>query len=324
MKHHIAFYEVFEEEGRLLKSVLPSGWSVDLNRDPIGPDAGNCPPAPILCVRTQSRIPVEWAPRIQGILSRSQGYDHLERYISRCERPVPCGYLPPYCSRAVAEQAVMFCMMLLRKAARQQSQFHTFNRDSLTGAELRGRKALVFGVGNIGSEVANLCAAMGMIVKGVDITQSDETMEYVDLDEGLAWADVLYCTASLTDETKGALNTRRFLQARPGLIVINVARGEITPPEDLLTLLDSGHLGGAALDVYPDEGRLAEALRTGEPGKDPAHEIILKLSRRDDVICTPHNAFNTIEAAEQKSRQTILALKRFFETGRFDPDVKIG
>jgi D-lactate dehydrogenase len=86
-------------------------------------------------------------------------------------------------------------------------------------------------------------------------------------------------------------------------VFVNIGRGEFTPTEDMVMLLDEGHLGGLALDVYENESTLAVALRSGKSG--------FPLLGRPNVILTPHNAFNTAEAVDRKARQTIQQIDHF-------------
>jgi D-lactate dehydrogenase len=109
-------------------------------------EAGHAsPPARLVSIRTQSQIPLAWAPELDAILSRSTGYDHLAAYAATTEAPLALGFLPLYCHRAVAEQAMLLWMALLRRLPRQIAQFRTFHRDGITGGECAGRTLVVVG-----------------------------------------------------------------------------------------------------------------------------------------------------------------------------------
>jgi D-lactate dehydrogenase len=120
------------------------------------------------------------------------------------------------------------------------------------------------------------------------------------------------------------LNYNLLKKLQPNAIFINIARGEISPAKDLLKLLEDGSLAGAALDVYDYEKELASVLRDGKAPdniiNDKAKEsvdAILKMRRRNDVLLTPHNAFNTIESVKRKSKQTVDNLLVYLKTGNF-------
>ena len=87
----------------------------------------------------------------------------------------------------------------------------------------------------------------------------------------------------------------------------------------MLKLIEEGHLGGIALDVYNEEKALATALREGKPSKTESEEVqaILSLAEKPNVILTPHNAFNTEESVERKSEQTVEQLKHYKRFGKF-------
>ena len=275
------------------------------------------PPAQIISTRTQSVLPEAWAGSVKGLLTRSTGYDHIIAYRARTGLCPAAGYLPLYCHRAVAEQAMLLWTALMRRLPKQQRQFTSFHRDGLTGQECQAKHLLVVGVGHIGSEVCRIGRGLDMDVKGVDIAPRHAEVHYVTIEEGLPWADIIVCAMNLTDLNRDYFNYERFLQTKRGVFFVNVARGELSPSADLLQLLEEEHLAGVALDVYDQESTLAEALRTGEAAQDPQVKAALALAARDNVILTPHNAFNTSEAVERKAEQSIQQIRHFKETGAF-------
>lgn len=294
----VYFYEAFTEEVAALKQYLPGHVAAGFTWKTIQESGDAAPPAPLISIRTQSVIPPDW--QLAGVLSRTTGYDHL------MDCAVPCGYLPLYCNRAVAEQAMLLWMALLRKLPQQLAHFATFNRDGLTGTECAGKNLLVVGVGHVGSEVVKIGCGLGMNVRRVDIIpeRADTRIE-----EGLPWADIIVCAMNLTRQNVGYFNYGRLKQAKPAALFINIARGELSPTADLARLLDEGHLGGVALDVYENEKELAVALRAGR-GSFP-------LAGRPNVICTPHNAFNTAEAVARKAQQSVDSVLTFLQHGHF-------
>ncbi len=293
----VHFYEAFEEEIALLRQHLPAQIHAHFTPHTIQEAGDTEPPADLISIRTQSVIPPSWAGKVSGIVSRTTGYDHL------IGQKIPCGYLPHYCSRAVAEQAILLAMALLRKLPAQIAQFPTFHRDGLTGHECAMRKLLVVGVGNIGSEVVKLGHALGMQVQGVDIVERHASVSYVTLEDGLPWADIIVCSMNLTKENVNYFSYETLKRARKGVVLVNVARGEFTPTEDMVMLLDEEHLGGLALDVYEKESTLGVALRSGKAE--------FPLLGKPNVILTPHNAFNTTEAVDRKARQTVQQIEYF-------------
>ena len=317
----VMFYEVFEEEAKLIKELLPTGIEAQCTWKTIQENGDEIPPARLISVRTQSLIPLSWAHQLDGILSRSQGFDHLLKYRRESGANIACGYLGTYCSRAVAEHAIMMMMVLLRKTKLQMKNFQNFTRDHITGSECQSRNALVVGVGNIGSQIVDMAQGLKMNVKGVDIEPRLKTIDYVSLSDGLSWADMIFCALPLSEQTRGMLNYEALKKAPKGFILINIARGEIIPTQDIKKLLDENLMGALGADVFEKEQDLANSLR-GSPGeKSEETKIVQNLTERDNVLFTPHNAFNTEESVRQKASLSVAAVKEFLKKKTFPVSV---
>ena len=314
----VYFYEAFEEERAAIMRYCPASVRAGYTHKTIQEENLEERPAGIISIRTQSVIPPAWAKSMNAILSRSAGYDHLTAYRLRTGTAAQLGYLPRYCARAVAEQALMLWMSLLRKLPRQVRQFDSFHRDGITGLECQGRTLVVVGVGNIGRHIVDLGRAMDMRVIAVDPVRKHADLEYMEFAEALPQADVLVCAMNLTAANKGYFSYERMKAAAPGALFINIARGEFASPSVLKQLLDEQILGGIALDVYPGESDLAVRLRGGQGFNDnPDIQAIAALRGDDRVILTPHNAFNTEEAVERKASQSIEQVQHLLQHGRF-------
>ena len=313
----IFFYEVFEEEGQALKRYMPPHIAAGFSCKTIQEHGNITSPAFVISIRTQSIIPTSWAPKLSGILTRSSGYNHIVAYRQKSKKNIPCGYLPSYCSRSVAEQTMLLWMSLLRKLPQQISKFSHFHRDGLTGLECEHKTLLVVGVGNIGYEIVRIGNGLGMEVLGVDIIKKYSSVSYVSIEQGLARANIIVCAMNLTSDNLGYFNYQMLKKAEPGAIFVNIARGEMSPSADLLRLLDENHLAGVALDVYNQESELAVSLRTGRSSSNKEVQATLALSKRENVILTPHNAFNTREAVDKKAKYSIQQIEHFFEKGNF-------
>ncbi|NQU40840.1 MAG: hydroxyacid dehydrogenase [Lentisphaerae bacterium] len=317
--YDIYFYEAFAEEAAALRSFLPAKLHAGFTWKTIQEARDASPPAPIISVRTQSELPAGWGRAIDGLLTRSTGYDHVAAWLKALDAPVPAGYLPLYCNRAVAEQAALLWLALLRKLPQQVQQFERFHRDNITGRECKARAITVFGVGNIGSEVVKIARGLEMDVRGVDLVERHKRVHYVSPRDGLLHADIIVCAMNLTpvNDRYFCYDTLRLV--KPGALFINIARGEFSPAGDLLRLLEEGTLAGVGLDVYAEEKTLAVALRDQDPDAAAITAVadILALTRRSDVIALPHNAFNTLEAVQRKAEQSIDAIRAFRHNGSF-------
>ena len=142
----VKFYEVFLEEEKAIKKFWPSKYNAQFTLKTVQESNDDVVPAKIISVRTQSYIPLEWSDFLKGIFSRSQGFDHLIKYKKESNTLASCGYLESYCSRAVAEHALLAMMFLYRKIKSQIKCFDCFQRDGLTGTEVKEKKA--FGCGS--------------------------------------------------------------------------------------------------------------------------------------------------------------------------------
>ena len=314
----IFFFEAFEEEQTALKKYNAREFDAGYTWKTIQEYNTSEPPADIISVRTQSKIPAEWAGRLKAILTRSTGFDHLTAYRNETgAKNLKYGYLPLYCNRAVAEQALTLWMALLRKLPRQISHFQSFKRDGITGGETCGRNLLVVGAGNIGSEVVRIGQGLGMNVKAVDPLEKFDFADYTTYEEAAPQADIIVASMDLNPGSQGYFDYDKLKQAKPGAIFINIARGELSPLDGLLRLIEEKHLGALGMDVYENEKLIGPAMRGEISADTPQLQALKKLAKLDNVIFTPHNAFNTAEAVEKKSRQSIQQLQELKKTGNF-------
>ncbi len=314
--YQVYFYEAFQEETELLKSLLPNDILVGFSPYTIQECNHDQPPAPFISIRTQSLVPDEWLIQLDGILSRSTGYEHLLKLRSQ-NASIQLGYLPLYCARAVAEQAMLLWCALLRKLPQQMTSFAFFQRDGLTGSECAGKTLLVVGVGNIGYEIVKIGRGLGMTVFGVDIVERHADVNYVTFSEGICAADIIVSAMNLTPENVGYFSYDRLKMAKATAIFINIARGEQSPSTDLLRLLKEKRLSGVAMDVFNEENILAVNLRSGIKAGSEELNATLALSQLPNVILTPHNAFNTFEAVQRKAEQSVQQVLNFLKQRTF-------
>ena len=317
----IFFYEAFEEEEKELKRFLPKNIKAGFTWKTIQENKDKEPPAKLISTRTQSIFPIEWEDKIKGILSRSTGYDHLKAYEEKINNKLSFGFLPLYCHRAVAEHAMMLWMALLRKLPQQLKNFSSFHRDGITGYECENKTLLIVGVGNIGGQILQIGKGLGMNVLCVDIEMKYPEENYVSIEEGIKQADIIVCAMNLTKNNIGYFTYDLLKKSKKNALFINISRGEFSPSSILLKLINENHLGGAGLDVFNHEKDLAISLRENKPSSDPEVLATLELSKKQNVILTPHNAFNSYEAVARKAEQSIEQVVYFMNNGRFKWEV---
>jgi D-lactate dehydrogenase len=313
----VFFYEAFEEEAPEIQKHLGPHVRAAYSWKTIQEEGHATPPAPIISIRTQSRVPAAWSGAIKAVLARSTGYDHLLAWRQETSSAAALGSLAKYCGRGVAEHAALTWMALLRKLPAQVRQFATFSRDGLTGAECEHRTLLIVGVGDIGHQAARIGRGLGMHVLGVDIVHRHPDITYVQFDDALPRADVIVCAMNLTSANRSFFTYERLSRAKRGAIFVNVSRGECSPVPDLVRLLNDNILGGVALDVFDHEQDLAVAARSGSSEANATARAVAQLKSHPNVILTPHNAFNTTEALARKAGQTAEQVHHYLKTGTF-------
>ncbi|MCR9212123.1 MAG: phosphoglycerate dehydrogenase [Proteobacteria bacterium] len=180
--------------------------------------------------------------------------------------------------------AMMFSLSRHIPSANQSTKAGKWEKSKFMGVELYGKVLGVLGCGNIGSIVADRAIGLKMKVVAYDPFLSPERavelgVEKVELDELFARADYISLHTPITDSTKNIINADNIAKMKEGVRIINCARGGLVVEEDLKAALESGHVAGAAVDVYV---------------KEPATENIL--FGLDNVVTTPHLGASTDEA----------------------------
>lgn len=317
MKYQVYFYEAFEEEARLLKKYLPAHIKAGFSWKTIQEAGDSQLPAPIVSTRTQSIIPAAWAEETEAILSRSTGFDHLLEYKRENNALINLGYLPLYCNRAVAEHALMLWIALLRKLPKQQMQFPRFKRDGITGSELAGKNLVIWGVGQIGYQIAQIGKSLNMHVYGVDIDPKHKDIEYLTVKMAQSKVDIMVCAMNLTADNFNYFNASFFKQLKKTPIFINISRGEITSAQTVLKALKSNQICAAGMDVYNNEKEIGVRLRSNQLKDHSEIEALAQLMEMENVILTPHNAFNTNESVERKAQQSVKQIEYYLNHKQF-------
>jgi D-3-phosphoglycerate dehydrogenase len=204
-----------------------------------------------------------------------------------------------------AEHAIAMMFALARQIPQANASTHAgkWEKSKFMGVELFGKTLGLIGCGNIGSIVANRALGLRMKVMAYDPFLSPERaidlgVEKVELDDLITRADIISLHTPLTDKTRNILDADAIGRMKPGVRIINCARGGLVDEAALKDALDSGHVAGAALDVF-----------TEEPAKDNA------LFGHENVVCTPHLGASTTEAQENVALQVAEQISDFLLTG---------
>jgi D-3-phosphoglycerate dehydrogenase len=195
-----------------------------------------------------------------------------------------------YGDTAVAEHSIALLLAAARDVARMDREVRAGIWTPQEGAQLKGKTLGVIGLGGIGREVARIAKGIGMEVIAYNRTRhADTNVPLVDIDTLLSRADVVSLHLTLADETRGFLSATRIARMKPGVILVNTARGALVDEAALIAALQSGHIRHAGLDVFH-----AEPLQADHP-----------LARMPNVTLTSHAAFRTLEASMTLLRRAI-------------------
>ncbi|NQE63233.1 D-3-phosphoglycerate dehydrogenase [Caulobacter sp. RHG1] len=208
-------------------------------------------------------------------------------------------------SITTAEHAIAMMFALARQlpAADASTQAGKWEKNRFMGVELYAKTLGLIGAGNIGGIVADRALGLKMKVVAYDPFLSPERaveigVEKVELEELLARADVITLHTPLTDKTRNILSAENLAKTKKGVLIVNCARGGLVDEAALRKLLDDGHVGGAAFDVFVTE---------------PAKENPLFGS--DKVVATPHLGASTSEAQENVALQVAEQVSDYLLTG---------
>src|SRR3954463_5636587 len=206
---------------------------------------------------------------------------------------------------AVAEHTFALMLGLARHLTRADATTHAgkWEKKSLQGTELRGKTLGIVGLGRIGVEVAKRAKAFGMKVVAHDpfvstVLVRELGVTLASLDEIYKEADYLTLHVGLTPQTQGMINAATLAKMKQGARIVNCARGELVEEQALAAALKSGHIAGAALDVFTEEPPKASPL-LGLP----------------NVILTPHIAGSTFEAQEAVGVQIAMQVREYLKRG---------
>ncbi len=326
MADGIAFFETEEwEEQRLMKGL--EGHPTAFFRGPLDQRVlSQIRDVAVLSVFIRSEVnrkAIESLPNLRLIATRSTGYDHID--LQACnERGILVANVPYYGETTVAEHTLGLMLALSRKIhkAYLRTIQGNFSLEGLRGFDLQGKTLGVVGAGHIGLHVIRIAKGFGMKVLAFDVRQDRLVSEvlgfdYVPLDDLLSRSDIISLHAPLNPSTHHMINRENLQKVKRGALLINTARGGLVDTDALLWALDEGILSGAGLDVIEGEELIEEEkqlLRT--PMAEEKLRMLLRqhvLLRREDVVITPHIAFNSWEAMERIVDTTIANIRGFLE-----------
>ncbi|MGP3969715.1 D-lactate dehydrogenase VanH [Streptomyces sp. 6N223] len=228
---------------------------------------------------------------VRYVSTRSIGHNHLDaQYAESVGISVEnVAYSPD----SVADYTLMLMLMAVRNTQSiiRRVDSHDYRLNDVCGKELRDLTIGVIGTGRIGAAVMDRLHGFGCRILAHDSRQKTAA-DYVPLDELLQLSDIVTLHTPLNADTHHLLNRQRIDQMKHGAFVINTGRGSLLDTEALIPALESGRLGGAALDVLEGE----EGIFYADCRNKPIESKLLRLQKLPNALITPHTAYYTDHA----------------------------
>ena len=264
----------------------------------------------ILGIRSKTQVTkkiLDAAKKLQAIGCFCIGVNQVD--INAATKNGVAVFNAPYSNtRSVAELVIGAAIMLIRRIPDKNKAAHegVWMKEAKSSYELRGKILGIIGYGNIGSQVSVLGEAIGMKVIFYDVEtklplgNAEDAKSLKDL---VGRADVITVHIPETAQTKNLINKNVLKNFKKGSVLINYARGEVVDLDSLRKYLDAGHIGGAAVDVFPKE-----------PEKN-GDRFYTPLQNCSNVILTPHIGGSTEEAQQNIGEDVSNKLFNFLEKG---------
>lgn len=244
---------------------------------------------------------------VMYISTRSIGYDHIN---IKCAESVGISVENVvYSPDSVADYTLMLMLMAVRnaKSVVSRADIHDFRLNAVRGKELRDMTVGVIGTGRIGAAVVDRLRGFGCRILAYD-HRLTTSADYLPLDELLQQSDIVTLHTPLNPDTNYLINRQRIGQMKHGAFIINTGRGSLLDTESLIPALESGKLGGAALDVLEgEEGVFYFDYRE----KPIASRLLRRLQKLPNVLITPHTAYYTDHALSDTVENTIINCLQF-------------
>lgn len=241
------------------------------------------------------------------VSTRSIGYDHLDVDYATSVG-IAVGNVA-YSPDSVADYTLMLMLMAVRHAKQvlRRADVHDYRLSGARGRELRDLTVGVVGTGRIGTAVIDRLRGFGCRVLAHD-SHAETSGDDAPLDELLRRSDIVTLHTPLTAGTHHLLDRRRIDRMKRGAFIVNTGRGPLLDTEALLAALESGRLGGAALDVLEGEEGVFYADRRNRPIENTT---LLRLQELPNVLISPHTAYYTDHALNDAIENSLINCLRF-------------
>ncbi len=321
----ITFFEIKEWEQEYLKNKLNNVEAVFFAEKLSLENIDLAKDADVVSVFIDSQVTkeiIDALPNLKMVATRSTGFDHVD--VTFCqEKGIAVCNVPHYGDNAVAEYAFALILDLSRKIHQsiQEVRDGGFSFEGLTGFDLKNKTLGIVGLGNIGQHVARIAKGFEMNILGFDVHEDKKLakkldFKYVLLEDLLKNSDIISLHVPYNEHTHHLINAQNIGLIKKGAYLINTSRGGIIETNALVRALANRAIAGAGLDVLEEEKFIKEEIHllSKESLVEADLRVILEnhiLMEQENVIITPHNAFNSREALEKILETTIENIEGF-------------
>lgn len=268
---------------------------------------------PTVTDRIDAELIAQSGPQLGLIASFGAGVDHIDLAAARARKIIVTN-TPSVFTDDTADLTMALIIGVPRRLREgttliRRGEWTGWAPGALLGRKLAGKVLGIVGMGRIGQAVAFRARAFGLDIRYHNRRRLPEAVEAMfgatwvgSLDELLAQSDIVTLHCPSSEGTKNMIDARRIAAMKPGTILINTARADLVDYDAMIEALESGHLGGAGLDVFPEEPRVDE-----------------RIVAQPNVIAQPHIGSATIEGREQAGEKVIANI-RFWADGHRPPD----
>ncbi len=326
-KTSIAFFEITNAEKKYLKKKFDKNFELFFYEEELNEINSHLVSnvnviSPFIYSNINSKV-LDKAKKLKLIATRSTGFNHID--IKKAEKiKVSVANVPYYGENTVAEHTFALILALSRNIhkAYVRTTRNDFALQGLQGFDLKGKTLGVIGAGSIGVHVIRIAKGFGMKVIAFDpnpnhILTDMLDFNYVSLEKLLKNSDIISMHCPYNQHTHHLLNMSNINIVKKGALFINTARSGVIEPQALYYAIDNNIFSGAGLDVFEGEDLVKEENQMLTKNVSVEHlEVLLKrniLLRRENVILTPHMAFDSVEAVERIMDTTVENIFNFLE-----------
>jgi D-lactate dehydrogenase len=323
----IFFFETPKQEERFLRKHIGKNYSLKFFPDTIQNvpvrEYANADIVSVFIYSVINKEILKNMKKLRLIATRSTGFNHIDVREAK-RRGIAVTTVPYYGENTVAEHTFALILSLSRNIhkAYVRTSRNDFSLEGLQGFDLKGRTLGVIGAGSIGLHVIKMAKGFGLKIIAFDVSHNHflaDTLDfsYVSLNELLEQSDIITLHCPSNEHTHHLLNMKNIRFVKKGALLVNTARGDLIETEALHYGLNTGIFAGAGLDVFEGEELVKEEnqMLSRNVPMDKLQALLQKniLLKMENVILTPHMAFDSVEAVERILQTTIDNIVAFEE-----------